>query len=183
MNRFALAALAIALVLPQLPSAAQERSSLERVPVRAERASGGQWQAGPLRLVLPPPWTASSKQDRSTFDGPNDTKAIVVALRTTPQARRSGYSVLSDPQRGPAAFGADMSECTHFVRKEPVRLTSNGRSIVFVECLVSDRGHSLVFVQAVVYSANYLLNVHVSGERSSVDVFMKALQSHGWSET
>ena len=187
MNCFAHAAFALALLVPIIPSAAQEINPLLRVPVAAERISQDltavRWQAGPLRLALPPSWVASPNQARSTFDGPNDTKAIVLALHTTPEAQRAGYSVLLDRQRGPSAFAADLSECAQFSQKAPVRLESDGRSIVYVECLVPDKGRRLVFVQAIVYSASYLLNVHVIGERSSVDEFTKALKSHGWSET
>ena len=73
------------------------------------------WKSGPLILALPPGWTVDAT--RGVFSGPRNTKAAVAGLRVTPEGRRNGYSVLTDPTRRPENFArwVDMSDCSNQV--------------------------------------------------------------------
>ena len=138
-------------------------------------------EGGANASVLPTHWQRAQNQRIGTFEE-RDGRAIFLLLEVTSDARRNGYSVLKDPQRGPATFGKyeDWSDCEPGSLTKALVLTSTPNAkTVYAECRVMVRqGVVGLLSKASVYSAGFLLQVSVIGSQSSVLEFKEALQHH-----
>lgn len=148
------------------------------------------WQVGRLVIELPKTWKQLQGHSTTGFEAPTKSNVVFVGLQATAAAKQSGYSLLRDPHRGPQAFvnraSSDPSfeDCARSTIKYRTKsFDSPERRLVYMECEIArvDR-EKLVYLNAAVYSNDYMLFFAATGSKLEVAAILSSLSSHEWKD-
>jgi hypothetical protein len=174
-------AVALAVQFCILPSSAAQRMPVApvvlRIEARAAEPSGTEWQIGPLQLSLPSTWKNASQRSVVVLKDSSGATAAFVALEVTPEARGSGYSVLSDAARGPDTFERSVSwdECqgADSRRLQPFEL-AQGQTARVATC---SAGPGQIYAQVSLYSREHLVQILAIGPTPAVERLIAAIRA------
>ena len=166
--------------LPLLPSQIT-------VQLQSSGAHHTTWKIGPVLLELPKSWVDASRPNVASLKEAEGAVATFVTLEATKAARDGGYSVLKDTARGPESFVKyvqwDDCEGTPNRVAKPLPVPPGSKAML-AECTVEGRpGSPSVYAQVTLYSANYVVQMHVIGSRKVVNAFLQRIQRIKWHET